>query len=279
MKHSYKTRLALCLLIIITGVFTGCDKQEDIVPDQLKALSVGEAKARKTTIYYGPATPVGKGTARTWVETNEKGEPLAVGVNLSDKAAATLPHEVTVYMLQMPKNIKSVLYNFVMLDWNPAGHAPDHFYASPHFDFHFYMAEEGDVLNIPSGLHAHTPEFEANYVPADHVTGAGLANMGEAIPAMGVHWIDALSPELHGKAFTKTFIYGSYNNKVTFHEPMITLAYLQELILNEPVVTPVPQPKHVQMSGYHPQTYTIEHDGKQSAYKVSLSDLVYRKAQ
>ena len=45
---------------------------------------------------------------------------------------------------------------------------------------------------------------------------------------MGVHWID---PEVAGvrraRQFTQTFIYGSWNGRLIFAEPMITKALLE----------------------------------------------------
>ena len=46
---------------------------------------------------------------------------------------------------------------------------------------------------------------------------------------MGAHWLDITSPELNQenpKSFTQTFIYGSYDGKVIFMEPMITKAFM-----------------------------------------------------
>ncbi|RYD93814.1 MAG: hypothetical protein EOP50_10530, partial [Sphingobacteriales bacterium] len=44
---------------------------------------------------------------------------------------------------------------------------------------------------------------------------------------MGKHWADTTAVEFHGKKFEKTFIYGSYNGKFIFLEPMIALDYLK----------------------------------------------------
>jgi len=35
---------------------------------------------------------------------------------------------------------------------------------------------------------------------------------------MDVHWVDAAAPELNGKPFTQTFLYGTYRGRLTFFE-------------------------------------------------------------
>ncbi|MGI8637700.1 MAG: hypothetical protein ACR2KZ_20055, partial [Segetibacter sp.] len=58
----------------------------------------------------------------------------------------------------------------------------------------------------------------ASYLPQNYFPGA-------PVPQMGKHFVDIASPELNGQPFTQTFIYGSYDSKVTFYEPMITLDF------------------------------------------------------
>jgi hypothetical protein len=72
---------------------------------------------------------------------------------------------------------------------------------------------------------------------------------------MGVHWLDFTSPELSGAQFTQTFIYGSYDGKVTFYEPMITEAFI---LANSGFVRTIPQPAKVQVTGYYPTKMRIE---------------------
>ncbi|MEP6495442.1 MAG: hypothetical protein ABJF01_22335 [bacterium] len=39
-------------------------------------------------------------------------------------------------------------FDHVVLDWNPAGHEPEHVYTLPHFDFHFYSVSEAEQMKI-----------------------------------------------------------------------------------------------------------------------------------
>ncbi|MEP7380558.1 MAG: hypothetical protein ABI910_02670 [Gemmatimonadota bacterium] len=60
-----------------------------------------------------------------------------------------------------------------------------------------------------------------------------LANIpvkAAAVAIMGMHWLDTSSPELlpppSNHMFTQTFIYGSYDGRIIYVEPMITQAFI-----------------------------------------------------
>ncbi|WP_242929545.1 DUF5602 domain-containing protein [Pontibacter vulgaris] len=267
---------ALYLLLMFVFCISACEPQEEMAPGALKAGTANHAKYKKekTSIHYGPATPLGKGVARAWVEVTHDGEPLAIGVNISAKAAASLPNKSMMFDLQLPKQAGETQYTSVGLDWNPDGHLPMQ-YLLPHFDVHFYMIADEERMMIPHELnHEFTLEFKSNYMPELYVSTA------ESISAMGVHWADVLSPELsQGATFTKTLILGAYNNRFIFIEPMVTLNYLQQLTANQPVVSSIRQAPKVQVSGYYPLTYTMLYDATPGEYEISLTDLRYRSAQ
>ncbi|MFD2248508.1 DUF5602 domain-containing protein [Pontibacter ruber] len=274
-NHSARRLRGVYSLLLLVFALAACDKQEEALPDQLNAQATVDAKEGKTTIHYGPATPLGQGVARAWVEVTRDGTPVAIGVNMSAKAAASLPEKPMMYEVQLPKQGDLTQYTTIGLDWNPGGHPPMP-YLKPHFDVHFYMISDEERMMIPhEPLHEFSAEFAANYMPPLYIS------TREAIPAMGVHWADVLSPELapNGPSFTKTLILGGYNNKFLFIEPMITLDYLQHLEGNVPVVSPIRQAPKVQQSGYYPLTYTILYDPTPGEYEISLTDLQYRAAE
>ena len=81
--------------------------------------------------------------------------------------------------------------------------------------------------NAPDGQHARA--FFVNPAVAMNAPAEAVA-----VPKMGVHWVNAKSPELQGmvgnpagcKPFTATFIQGAWNGTFIFEEPMITRAYI-----------------------------------------------------
>ncbi len=87
---------------------------------------------------------------------------------------------------------------------------------------------------------------------------------------MGKHWVDATAPELQGKPFTATLIYGSYDGEVIFHEPMIAHSWL----LTEPdTVMTIPQPQAFQKSGLYPAKYSVQFDSSKQQYVIFFTEL------
>ena len=108
--------------------------------------------------------------------------------------------------------------------------------------------------------------MSAEYLPANYVS-------GPPVPQMGKHWIDITSPEFNGATFTQTFIYRSYDSKITFNEPMITKAFLDNTTQFE---RSIPQPAKVQKTGYYPTKLIVVRQAEGTA--IILDGFVYREA-
>jgi Domain of unknown function (DUF5602) len=246
-------------------------------------------------IAYGPSLALGQGTARTFVSLDNQGAPTKLGVALSESAMQGLPTtpmpgmpSAVMLTLALPSEASNTGFDHVMLDWNPAGHEPDHVYTHPHFDFHFYQitSAERDAI-VPSN-----PTYAAkvgvfpspDFVPAGFVAGnvlAGVPAVAAAVPFMGMHWLDVTSPELQpppsGKTFTTTFIYGSYDGKFTFLEPMITKAYIESMKDKADGVTmPIGVAAKVAKTGAYPNAYSIKYDAASKEYRITLEGLTQR---
>ena len=108
------------------------------------------------------------------------------------------------------------------------------------------------------------------FVPAGYVSPEPLG-----FPKMGVHWIDPTSAEFVGGTFSRTFIFGTWDGKLIFAEPMVTLAYLQA----KPNTTmPIPVPLEVSQPGWYPGTYSIKYDHRTREYRIALGGFVWRDA-
>lgn len=221
---------------------------------------------------YGSTLTMGSGTVRTWMMHDAKGNPSSIGFTMTKEALASMPSIKTVsaYMLPLPDEaVANTPFKHVMIDWNPQGHEPDGIYNVPHFDFHFYMQPMNEVMAIPTYDKAAT-KFDnvpaASYLPVDYVKGPG------GVPAMGAHWSDVTSPEFKGQPFTETFVFGSYDGKVTFWEQMVTLSYLNTKPILDKAIR---QPAMFQTPGYYPTRYSIRTnaDGSQD---IALDGLTKR---
>ena len=246
-------------------------------------------------LVYGAAQTLGAGTARTFVAVDGSGKPVSVGVALSEAAMNNLPTtpnapspSAAMLQLQLPTDAPSTGFNHVMVDWNPNGHEPDQIYTLPHFDFHFYKVDPSVVMSImPTDPQFATKAANlpaAPFVPTGYAAASALANITPAaatVPMMGLHWLATNSPELqpppNNQQFKETFIYGSWDGKFIFLEPMITKAYLESLKNTAGMTRTVGTPSQVAASGYYPSSYSIKYDPTAKEYRVTLDALSYRQ--
>ena len=255
----------------------------------------------------GSNSSVGNGTVSSYAEFDNKGAPKAVGIVVPASVLEGLPtshsdghhcidrnkdgkidketecfgaHE---WVIPMPSEVARRLdipFKWVGLNWNPHGHIPPGVYDLPHFDVHFYIEPIEKIFAIEPGLCG--PEFvnceqfglatkplPSNYMHPD------FKNVDAVAPAMGNHLIDPTSPEFHGKKFTRTWIYGVYDGRVTFYEEMVTLDYLQ----SKPTTCfPLKSPAAVGVRGYYPTQSCIRHLAQTNEYTVSMEGFALREA-
>ena len=282
MKTNLKT---LSLLLAVTlMLLQSCKKDEPLTTASSDPLNNLEFKSQESHVYYGPSVSIGQGRMRAWVKVNKQGAPTAVGVNLSESALDNLPAEPSAYVLLFPVNKGRNFYKHMLVDWNPHGHEPPGVYDVPHFDFHFYTIPNRERLLIgPFDTIQFANSPAPTFVPPLYLHTAG------GVPQMGAHWVDLLSPEFNGGSFTKTFIWGSYDGKFIFWEPMITREYL----LSHPNdLVPLRQPEAYQRNGWYANAYKVSYNGNHDdkgnddgdnggenhrGYTVALMNLTYHQ--
>ena len=94
------------------------------------------------------------------------------------------------------------------------------------------------------------------------------------IPRMGTHWSDQDSHEFHGQPFTSTIIYGFYDGKMIFIEPMMTKAFLD----SKPDETkPLRVPSKYPKAGRYPSSYRVVFDDAAKEYRVEMLAFVSRQ--
>ena len=227
----------------------------------------------------GEVVPFGNGTARSWVKKDVSGAYTSVGVTLTEAAMKGLPEDITPgmiwmveYVLNLPAEASDLPFNHIGINWNPKGHMPSGVYNVPHFDFHFYTATR-ELRNKISARGADLETCRKAPGKGEVPEGYMFAPESEE-PGMGGHWVDGGSHEFHGKDFTATFIYGTYDSKVIFWEPMITKKYLE----SKPNVSiPLKLPQTYALAGYYPTSYSITYDEQRKEYTVSLDGMKMRQ--
>ena len=239
---------------------------------------------------YGAAVGLGGGHARAYVifDAKNKGVPAEVGVALDEHALEGLPvpgadpsnpMNMYSYLLPLPANMPQP-YTLVELDWNAVGHDPVAIYGTPHFDFHFYtisLAARNAILPNDPAFATKAANFpQGAFVPAGYGVLPPPPAPAPAVPMMGVHWINLTAPEIQPptspgyQVFKRTFIYGSWDGKYTFVEPMVTLAYLQSKPDEHITVS---TPAKYATPGYYPSSYHVTYDPQTKETRVALSGL------
>lgn len=242
-------------------------------------------------VRYGAPSALGSGTVRTYLIADKSGKPAELGVAISDGAMATVPDlsdkpPMEAFLtrdLQFPQGAPAP-FKLMGFFWRPLGHPPVHIYTVPHFEFHFYMidaatrnailpaaddqpSEMGAFISGPFAERA-SRKPAAAALPATYVY-----SPGSAVPMMGGHWTDEQSHEFHGQPFDHTLVYGTWDGKVIFMQPMITRAFL----LSKPQATyEIPATK-VAAPGWYPSAYTVQYNAAAKEYRVGLVGFAERK--
>jgi hypothetical protein len=257
---------------------------------------------------HGPTVPVGNGTATMFVELGAKGEPRTLGIALTEGALTGLATRMNTTSRCFDKNQDGEITHgeclgdyqvelslpaeagnlglpvrWATLNWNPEGHprpAPP-VWGWAHFDFHFFLAQPELVQGIRTGpcgefIHCEDSVRASTPLPARHAPPQYI-DVGAAVAAMGNHLIDARDPEIADSTlgFSSTFIYGAYDGRLIFLEPMVSHAFLSS---RPNRCTPIRAPEAYAVAGYYPTTYCLRHDPSSAMYRVTLEGLVYRKA-
>jgi len=235
------------------------------------------AEPHKGDLHYGAPVPIGKGVARTFVVIADDGS-TELGVALSadvmeglpvpgDPSGLVMPDGLSTFGYELPMpSANPTGYQHVMLDWNPGGHEPPGVYDLAHFDFHFYLIDRATRLGIDPAR-ADFADRAARLPDPSLIPDRYFLPMPDAVPAMGVHWLDAAAPELNGRVFSSTMLFGSWDGEVIFSEPMIT----KDFLLSKSSLTfEIPSASRALATGPLPESYTVRWDPGAREYRVSL---------
>jgi hypothetical protein len=272
--------VALALVLAVTGmVFAQSPahrNQKNL--NTLQPVGAGEsANNAKDKTVVGETKPLGKGQVRSWINLDKDGKPTAIGLTFSEEALKTLPQELPPgaegmeVSLALPAQAAATAFKHIGLDWNPKGHPPVNVYDLAHFDFHFYMITEEERAGITANgddLLRSRREPAAEFVPE------GYVHVPDSeVPRMGSHWVNPLSKELHGQMFTTTFLYGSYDGRLVFAEPMISKSFLET---KTNVTEVIKLPAKYARNAYYPTKYSVRYDPVTREYTVALEGMTLR---
>ena len=273
--------VALAIILVVTGVVFAqhpANHGQAVNPpsSQPAAVTASPTVSKEKTV-VGETKPLGRGQARSWVSLDKDGNPTAIGLTFNEAALSALPTEPppgelgTEISLALPAEASSTAFKHIGLNWNPRGHVPAKIYDTPHFDFHFYMITEEErarITAIGDDLLRVKKQPAAQFVPEGYVYAPDSEHA-----RMGAHWVNPLSKELQGQAFTSTFLYGSYNGNLIFGEPMITKAFLE---MKTNLTEAIKLPTQYARRAYYPTKYSVRYDPVRKEYTVALEGMTLR---
>jgi hypothetical protein len=230
-----------------------------------------KADQQDRNIAYGNTITIGSGQARSYLANKNNSNQMELGIEMDAGCLQGLPAAESNFLIDLPSDALALTpYRHISMDWTPHGHGPASVYDKPHFDIHFFMigrdAQNAIDVNDPAMQRVPDSTFMPSfYIPEP----LGISKMGK-------HWVDATSPELNPvnpAPFTTTMVYGTYDAKVVFLEPMITRAYL----LSQPdTAINIRQPQSFAVSGHYPNRYKIRFDKSANKIYVALIDFLLK---
>lgn len=229
-------------------------------------------------VRVGDRKPMGKGEARAWVRYDDRRVPTAVGVTLTESALAGLPDadagvaaccDVTEHLLKLPRpeGVLATPFDHVAVRWNPRGLGLKGTAEKPVLDFQFHLTtpqHRGGISAEGDDLARARKPLAKRAVPAGYVLADG------ALPASGARWIDPASLGAHGRPFTRTLVYGSYDGRLTFIAPVITRSFLE---VRPDIFDPIAVPQSYPTPGLYPSACRVTYDPAKREYTVALEGL------
>jgi hypothetical protein len=263
-------------VLVVTGfLLTSCQKEMSS-PNIMEEIAAASNKQENfTNTFYGPEVHLGDGKVRTFITLTHDDVPREIGVQITEGLFQNLPTVHTDLHVPLHQKATEVTpYHHVAMDWMPNGHPPAYFQL-PHFDMHFYMLPEEEQLAIPAPNASNTSlaSTAAFGRPSSGILPADYTVPSASVPMMGRHWLDRFADVLSGATFTHQFIYGTFDNKVVFLEPMVTRAFL---LSGAEVHKAIKQPAVFNPTGtYYPTRYNIYTSESGKTY-VTLDQFVLR---
>lgn len=234
----------------------------------------GDGSGPDTRTLRGADIAVGGGLAHSEMVVDGDNAIQSIRVVFNEAALTNLPGTLpnTEFIVPLPTGAPTTVFNHIGINWQPNGHPPPAVYTVPHFDVHFYLisTQERDAISPAD------PAFVAKATKAPTTEETVPRYVGDpfGIPRMGTHWSDQDSHEFHGQPFTSTIIYGFYDGKMIFIEPMMTKAFLD----SKPDETkPLRVPSKYPKAGRYPSSYRVVFDDAAKEYRVEMLSFVTRQ--
>lgn len=256
--------LLLTTLCVVTISFMSCEKDDN--PNETPVPQPVD-----NSYSYGTSIKLADGTAKTFIKHDAAGVPLEIGLAISENAVNTLPKTNADLILDLPASHLRMPFKFVHLNYMHGGHGPNGIYNKDLFDLRFYTVANTVRESITSNTDPRLTRFpEKDKIPANYIfTGSA--------PLVGSIWTDTTSVEFKGQPFTATFVYGSLDGEMVFHEPKIAVEYLKKRETKMfPIKRPLKYPTAASGFNYYPTEYWTRYNETLKQYEVVLKRMIQK---
>lgn len=243
-------------------------------------LLIGACSPKEVPIVEtrGDCGPVFTGQVCTWART--QGDSLLdIGALVPLAAIDSAPAEahmawppVAEAKLKLPQTSSSKSgMTQLSVFWEAMGHPPA-FFATPHFDFHFYLVPPGEEmaydckdLSKPSTL-SDGYSLPDQPLPPELVKLTGVSALtGLCVPTMGMHALRTVNLDAKD-TMRGDMVIGYYAGKPIFIEPMLSRA-----MLLEKKSFSLPIPAIPGLTGNYPRSFRADFDEASQTYRFVFS--------
>lgn len=177
-------------------------------------------------------------------------------------------------------------YKTVQVNWNPRGHVPPGVFDVNHWDLHFHKQTLAELKEIRPGAcgaefvdctyFENVAPLPANQLPEGYNNDKAQLQQA-SVPWMGSHHVHLPSFPNEQNPFTHVMIQLSDRGRLTGQEPMITVAFMQQLrtdtLQNQDheVRASIPQPEGYEDNNAYPTQYVMKYLPSSDMIEVSLT--------
>ena len=183
-------------------------------------------------------------------------------------------------------------FPYMEIDWNTEGLArgPNGSFTYPHYDFHFYLRDAEFMQSLtcvplPPTDRVCDPlrtDYERmrkfqNLVPQEYLPSTYRADVGSAIPKMGLHYLDsAIKYTVDHVNNNPTMLYGSYDGKIVFAEASVTIFNLANVkaARDQTLSWSYPQPTKFASETGWPTTFTLTYVPETDQFEAAFTGFV-----
>lgn len=186
-------------------------------------------------------------------------------------------------------------FTYVEIDWNTEGEprGPNGSFASPHFDFHFNMLPleemERELICVSSNgktCDALLTDYDQmrrfqNMPEARYIPDLYRADIGSAIPVMGLHLLDmTIDYTVDTINHYPVLIYGTFDGAVIFAEASITLYSLQDAMAapDHRLAFPFRQPAAFAKAVDWPSEFVVEYLPDTGGFRAGFTGFARHEA-